>query len=189
MKKLIQALWILKESVLIFHQDYGSIDIEDDLFSGLLSAIVVLGKETVGRKIHSIVMEDLKFIFEKNSDFYFIICSDKDDNNILLHKKLIRIQIHFIHEYHDIIPTWEANTSIFNTFREKAEKIIAFSIEGTVMYCEYCEKKIVDEFITKKIGLHDFYFCNNICQEHLEDWYSNFIINLDDYLRRHQTKH
>lgn len=185
---MIQALWILKNSLLIFHQDYGSIDIEDDLFSGLLSAIVILGKETVGRKIHSIVMEDLKFIFEKNEEYYFILCAEKDDNNILLHKKLIRIQIHFLHEYHEILPTWEAHTGIFHPFKEKAEKIMAFSIEGTVMYCEYCEKKIIDEFFTKKICLHDFYFCNDICEEHFEEWYLNFIENLEEYLEKHKLR-
>ena len=184
---MIQALWILKDTKLIFHQDYGEIDINDDLFSGLLSAIVIMGKETVDRRIHSIVTEDLKFIFEKNNDYYFILCAEQDDNNVLLHKKLIRIQIHFLHDYHEILPKWEAQTSIFYPFKEKAERIIKYSIEGSKMYCEYCENKIIDEFLTDKICLHDFYFCCEICKEHFEEWYENFIENLAECFRKHQN--
>ncbi len=185
---MIQSMWILKNTVLIFHQDWGKVDIQDDLFSGLLSALNIMAKETVGQKIHNIILENLKFVFDKNGEYYFIFCAEKNDNNLLIHKKLVRVQIHFFHEFHDQLPNWNGEVAIFNKFNEKLSKIINSFPQGTILNCDHCEKVIEDEFLSKKIGKHDFCFCSEGCQQHFESWYSTFIENLDSYLKKHQNR-
>ncbi len=185
---MIHSLWILRNTVLIFHQDWGKFDIQDDLFSGLLSALNIVARETIGERLHNIVMENFKFVFDKNGDYYFVICADKEDNNLLLHKKLVRVQIHFLHEFHDRLPNWNGEVAIFNKFNEKSSNIINSHPQGTILNCDICEKVIEDEFLSKKIGKHDFCFCSEMCEQHFESWYSTFIENLNSYLNKHQIK-
>jgi hypothetical protein len=153
----------------------GCFEVDHHLFTGFLSALSSFTKATMKREMNTVLIEDLKFVFEKNNDLYFILCADKSDNNILLHKKLIRIQAHFLHKYKDILINWNGEISQFEPFGEKIDKIISCSVEGTVMYCENCEHIITGEFHTKKIDFHDFYFCCENCQEHFEDLCSEYI--------------
>ncbi len=92
-----------------------------------------------------------------------------------MHKIITRIQAHFIHDFKEIIPAWKGNTAIFSPFREKLEKILSCSIEGTKLYCEYCEKLIEGKFIRKSILLDDFHFCSELCREHLEKLVEKYI--------------
>ena len=166
---MIHSIWIIRKSVCLFQMSCECFEVDPQLFSGLLSAIASFTKETLEREINKVVIEDLKFVFEKNNDLFFILCADKKDNNILLHKKLIRIQAHFLHKFNNVLPNWKGDLSIFEPFREKIEKIVSCSIEGTVMYCENCEHIITDEFHTRNIDFHDFHFCCDNCQEHFEE--------------------
>ncbi|MHA1341232.1 MAG: hypothetical protein ACTSO2_14760 [Promethearchaeota archaeon] len=172
---MIHSLWILKNNICIFHLDCGCLEVDQQLFSGFLSALSLFSKETIQREINSLIIQEFKFIFEKHKDLNFILSAEKKDNDYLLHKKLIRIQIHFFNKYDDVLSNWNGEISKFNSFGEKAEKIITCSIEGTEMYCEYCERIIMDKFITKSIDFHDYYFCGEICKDLFEKLYSKFI--------------
>ena len=178
---MIHSTWILKDSFCLLQFSGEGFDMDHHLFSAFLSALSSFTKETMKRELNTFVIEDMKFIFEKNKELYFIICADKNDNNILLHKKLIRIQAHFCHKHSDMVLNWKGEISQFKPFREKLKRILSFSIEGTLMYCENCEHIITDEFHTKEIDFHDFYFCCENCQEHFEELCSEFIGHSEHY--------
>jgi hypothetical protein len=165
---MIHSVWIVKDTINLFHLDCGCFDIEHDLLTGFFSALSIFAEDTIQRKVNSISIGEFRFIFEKNNDIYFIIKTEKEDNKYLVHKKLTRIQAHFLHDFQDILLTWEADTSIFKPFQKKLEKILANSIEGTKIYCEYCEKLISGKFIKQIILLDEFHFCSELCREHLE---------------------
>ena len=173
---MIHSLWILNNNgICIFQLNCGCFEIDPQLFSGLLSALSSFTRETIKREINTILIEDVKFIFEKSNNLYFVLCADKKDNNILLHKRLIRVQIHFLNKYKDVLSNWNGEVSKFEPFGEKVDKIVSCSMEGTELYCENCERLIPSNFITKNIDLHDFYFCCETCQEQFERLYSKFI--------------
>lgn len=178
---MIHSTWILKKSICLLQLTCGCFEVDQHLFSGFLSALASFAKATIKREINIIAIEDLKFIFEKNEDLFFILCADKNDNNLLLHKMLIRIQAHFFHNYQPILSAWKGDVSTFTPFGEKIDKIISCSIEGTVMYCENCEHIIPDEFHTKQIAFHDFYFCCENCQEHFEELCSKFVPHSENH--------
>ncbi len=175
MNLLIHSVWITRKGVCLLNLTCDCMDVDHQLFSGFLTAISSFTKETVKREVNTIFIEDLKFVFEKNSDFFFVLCAEKNDNNMLLHKKLIRIQAHFFHKYKDILSDWKGEISKFAPFGEKIDKIINCSIEGTVLYCENCEHIIPDENHMKRIERHDFYFCCENCQDHFADLCMEFL--------------
>ena len=172
---MIHSLWIIKDNICIFYTDCECCEIDKDLFSGLLSAMSVFSREMTKREIKTLILEDLKLVIENNNGLFFVLSAEKKDNNILLHKKLVRIQVHFFHEFHEILPIWVGDTSVFSPFREKVEKVLSYSIEGTVMFCEHCEKIIPDKYITKTIDNHDFYFCCENCRKRFAKLHSRFI--------------
>ncbi|MHA1271109.1 MAG: hypothetical protein ACTSPY_15050 [Candidatus Helarchaeota archaeon] len=172
---MIHSLWILKDGICLLQLNCGCFEINPHLFTGFLSALSSFTQETIKQNINIIVLEDLKFIFDKNNDLYFILCSEKLDNNVLLHKILIRIQIQFLNRYYTDISNWSGEISKFIPFGEIIDKIISCSVQGTKLFCENCEKIIPGTFTIKNISSHDFYFCCKTCQKDFEESYLKFI--------------
>ncbi len=159
----------------MFYLDCGCFDVENELLTGFFSALSIFAESTIKRKINSINIGEFQFIFEKNEGLYFILKTELEDNKYLVHKIITRIQAHFLHDFKDFIPVWKGNTAIFKPFREKLNKILSCSIEGTKLYCEYCEKLIKGKFIRKTILLDDNHFCSELCREHLEKLVKKYI--------------
>ncbi|MHA1293035.1 MAG: hypothetical protein ACTSQJ_10235 [Promethearchaeota archaeon] len=180
---MIHSVWIVKDGVCLIHVDCGCFEIEDDLLTGLFAAISSFAEIEIKRKLNSLILGEFKFIFEKQNDLYFIIKSEKIDNEYLLHKKIIRIELHFLHIFQKILTTWQGNIQIFEPFKQKLEKILSCSMEGTVLHCEYCENLIIGKYLTDKIDFYDFFFCNNSCKEQFKSLYSKYIHHSDHFER------
>jgi len=98
----------------------------------------------------------------------------------LLHKKIIRIQLHFLNSFEDSLEHFDGDISIFEKFKEKLKKIVSCSMEGTKVYYEYYENLIPRKFVKKTIDLYDLFFCNESCLENFENLYSKYI-HFDDH--------
>ncbi|MHA1147082.1 MAG: hypothetical protein ACTSR8_02445 [Promethearchaeota archaeon] len=173
---MIHSVWIVNDGICLIHVNCTCLDIEDDLLTGLFSAISSFAEVEIKRNLNSITIGEFKFLFEKENNLYFIVMSEKNDNEYLLHKKIIRIQIHFLEIFQTVLSSWQGNVSIFESFKQKLEKILSCSMENTVLYCEYCENLILDKYLIEKIDdFHTFFFCNESCKEHFKKLYSKYI--------------
>ncbi len=84
---MIHSVWIVKDGVCLSHLDCGCLEIEDDLLTGLFTAISAFIEVEIKRKLNSLIIREFKFVFDKEDDLFFIIKSEKIDNEYLIHQK------------------------------------------------------------------------------------------------------
>ena len=83
---LIHNLFVFNKSGVCFYgrnfTDY--INVEKNLISPFITALMTFAKEMIGKRFKIIEMEDIKIvIFEKNSIFYSVLCNTIENVTLL----------------------------------------------------------------------------------------------------------
>ncbi|MHA1727501.1 MAG: hypothetical protein ACTSWY_02060 [Promethearchaeota archaeon] len=114
--------FMVDDSLATTTKKVNSIEIEDDqLISGLFSAIQTMTQVAMEEQIISIEMNNSKLLFNKHNNITFIgsiILETERDTSIAI-KILKKITDQFIFDYQGIIDDWFGNTAIFEPFIDK----------------------------------------------------------------------
>ncbi|MEM2144263.1 MAG: hypothetical protein QW279_02805 [Candidatus Jordarchaeaceae archaeon] len=131
---MIHNIYILKrDGVCILHRKYGSLEADEDLVSGFLSALTSFGKTISGKEVESVNFGDKKFVTVPSEHLLFVSYCDKEDE---VRSLLTKIRDHFINSYGPL-QEWNGERSIFEDFLNKIDKIVgAEGKEGNFSFNE-----------------------------------------------------
>lgn len=118
---MIHNIYILQRNGLcILHRKYGSLEADEDLVSGFLSALSNFGKNISGKEVESVIFSDKKFVSIPYEHLIFVsYCDTKDNvNNILTD-----IRDAFINSYGSL-PWWDGNRDTFQEFLPQLDEIV-----------------------------------------------------------------
>jgi hypothetical protein len=118
---MIHNIYILqREGLCVLHRKYGSLEADEDLVSGFLSALSSFGKNISGKEVESVIFGDKKFVSIPSENLIFVsYCDTQDDvKNILAN-----IRDDFIKSYGSL-QGWNGERSVFEDFIAKLDKIV-----------------------------------------------------------------
>ena len=131
---MIHNIYILKrDGMCVLHRKYGSLEADEDLVSGFLSALTSFGKTISGKEVESVNFGDKKFVTVPSEHLLFVSYCDKDDE---VKNLLAKIRDHFINSYGSL-QGWNGERSIFEDFLSKIDKMVgAEGKEGILNFNE-----------------------------------------------------
>ncbi|WXG40199.1 MAG: hypothetical protein WED07_05150 [Candidatus Freyarchaeum deiterrae] len=118
---MIYDVYILvRDGRCILHRKYGSLEADEDLVSGFLSALSSFGKNISGEEVESINFGDKKFVSIPSEHLIFVSYSDKEDEvgNVLSH-----VRDDFI-SYYGPLREWDGERGVFKNFLATLDEIV-----------------------------------------------------------------
>jgi hypothetical protein len=118
---MIHNIYILqRDGMCVLHRKYGSLEADEDLVSGFLSALTSFGKTISGKEVESVNFGDKKFVTVPSENLLFVSYCDRDDE---VKNTLVSIRDHFINSYGSL-QGWNGERSIFEDFLAKVDNIV-----------------------------------------------------------------
>ncbi|MHA1798445.1 MAG: hypothetical protein ACTSVY_08340 [Candidatus Helarchaeota archaeon] len=102
---VIHNVWILtkKGGISLYHKKYGSVEVDESLFSGFLSSINTLAESEFEEKgIESIIMGNYKFLYEDFNGILFTVAGDITDFDSELKEFLISVRKRFFEKFSEL---------------------------------------------------------------------------------------
>ncbi|MFX1298601.1 MAG: hypothetical protein ACFFD2_27550 [Promethearchaeota archaeon] len=124
---MIYGVWIIhKDGKCLIFREYEKLNINEQLFSGFLVAILSFSKEISNRQLKNISLEDLTLYYEniEEKDIVFVIAADSKEGEAKIRDKIGLIEEVFFLEFGDILPDWNGNLTIFGEFDTKIDEIV-----------------------------------------------------------------
>lgn len=119
---MIHNVYVMRRSgECLISRKYGSLEADEDLVTGFLSAILNFGEQIDGERVESIIMGSKKFVYTAIGDLIFIAYADKDDS---VKEDLERLGHTFTEKYGDILKNWKGDKNIFNEFTSTMDEIL-----------------------------------------------------------------
>jgi len=121
--KIIQDLWVLKESLVLFKRVYDE-KLDSDLFAALMTALKMMGDEIgLNKGLSSFEVDNKKYFIKREKDIIFIANGDTRVKSKNIMKEIDVVIKTFIEQYGDMLgKDWKGgNVSIFEQFSEKIE--------------------------------------------------------------------
>nr|MDO8079955.1 hypothetical protein [Candidatus Freyarchaeota archaeon] len=118
---MIHNIYILqRDGMCVLHRKYGSLEADEDLVSGFLSALTSFGKTISGKDVESVILGDKKFVSIPSEHLIFVSYCDKEDE---VRNMLANIREDFINSYGSL-QGWNGERSGFEGFLVKLDKIV-----------------------------------------------------------------
>lgn len=118
---MIHNIYILqRDGMCVLHRKYGSLEADEDLVSGFLSALTSFGKSISGKEVESVNFGDKKFVTVPSENLLFVSYCDKEDE---VRNMLVNIKEHFINSYGSL-QGWDGERSIFEGFLVKIDNLV-----------------------------------------------------------------
>ncbi len=125
---MINGVWIIhKDGKCLFFREYTDLNINEQLFSGFLVALMSFSKEISHQEIKSINLEELT-LFYKNVEekkLIFVIATDSSVREQRTREIIDLIEEAFITEFGDILKDWKGDIRIFQKFETKLDEILS----------------------------------------------------------------
>jgi hypothetical protein len=102
---MIHNVWILekKSGILLFHEKLGSIETEEDLLSGFLSAIFSFAESEMGGKgLELMEMGEYIMTYCDSHDLLFVMAADKEDDPLILRAQIDLVKDIFLEEFPEL---------------------------------------------------------------------------------------
>ncbi|MHA1380474.1 MAG: hypothetical protein ACTSRG_19080 [Candidatus Helarchaeota archaeon] len=99
---VVHNVWVLtkKSGISLYHRKYGSVEVDESLFSGFLSSINTLAESEFNQKgVESINMGDYKFLYEHFCGVIFTVAADTTDEDEELRKLLVEARKRFFEQF------------------------------------------------------------------------------------------
>ncbi|MEM2133673.1 MAG: hypothetical protein QW261_03470 [Candidatus Jordarchaeaceae archaeon] len=123
---MIHNFYLLRRSgECIIHRKYGSLETDENLVSGFLSAMFSFGRNISGQSIESVLLDDKKFVYVCNDDIIFAAYTDRQDE---IKSKLESISQEFTKNYGKL-ENWDGNRDRFTDFLPVLDKVFGVSGE------------------------------------------------------------
>ncbi len=129
---MIQSLWILNNTGICLFSRYveGSElhltegkKIDDQLFSGLLTSIMMFASKISKGKIEKVKVSEGKFLFFTHNNLIFIVKADLNVSDKDVKKKINVIKEIFITKYKNQLESFDGEVSSFLMFHEDLDDI------------------------------------------------------------------
>ncbi|TFG05876.1 MAG: hypothetical protein EU536_00600 [Promethearchaeota archaeon] len=124
---MIYGIWIIhRDGKCLFFREYENLEINEQLFSGFLVALLSFSKEISSRELKDMTLEDLTLYYEtlEKERIVFVVAVDSKERESKIREKMSEIEETFLQEYGEVIPTWDGEISIFNNFNLKIDAIL-----------------------------------------------------------------
>ncbi|NVM01797.1 MAG: hypothetical protein HWN67_05655 [Candidatus Helarchaeota archaeon] len=152
---VIYHVWVFtkKSGISLYHKKYGSVEVDESLFSGFLSSINTLAESEFDQKgIESIKMGDYKFLYDHFCGVLFTVAVDPEDSESEIREMLYKARIKFFNQFAE--EPWEnylkelaksGQVEHFNNYQNTLDEVVF----------EYKQEKA--EETNNKKRLIDFY--------------------------------
>lgn len=131
---MIQNVWILEKDTgrPVFNKRFGSIEAQDILLSGFLSAVYSFAESEIsGLGIESIEMGEYIFIYCFSHNLLFVLAADKEDKASTLKMQVDYIKTSFLQEFPFVVKggkqfwmNWNGEQGTFQKFNDTIEDLI-----------------------------------------------------------------
>ncbi len=133
---MVKEFWIIDTSgICLFHRaihgktnimdEKFKIQIDEQLFSGLLSGIMSFTEEVSQEQIKKIELNEGKFLFFARQNLIFIVRADLNTSDKNVKKKIQVIQDLFIKKYSKELDAFDGDVSSFRFFEHDLEEVFA----------------------------------------------------------------
>ena len=125
---ILHNLYLIHQhtGICLIHRKYGSIEFNQDLVSGFLTALkdfsVEFSKGSGELKVIDMQVFYLMLVFKEG--VLVTAAADKNDDSKITHRALSDIIDKFIAEYGDIIKDWKGDVRLFKEFNEAIDEIL-----------------------------------------------------------------
>lgn len=146
----IHSLYILKETgVCLYSRKFTErlVNIDEDLISALISALVSFSKDITAKRLEVIEMMDLKIAIKMKENFMFVLISDSLVSPIFLFDCLEGIAIRFLNFYSTLGPSREHQV-IMN---RKVDLVFDFIVKGLLTPFVFTKFQNMKEYIDNLI--------------------------------------
>ncbi|HMF34178.1 MAG TPA: hypothetical protein VKK79_22325 [Candidatus Lokiarchaeia archaeon] len=122
-------VWILKESMPVFHRSYGEKNLENfELIAGFLKAVLQFWSHEVQQDLEALKMSDFLFYFSVQGEFTFILREDRKSPRMKEQVTLILESLaeRFFHEFPNATK-WKGNLTDFDGFTMSCDEVLQAS--------------------------------------------------------------
>jgi hypothetical protein len=164
---MIHNVWILEKRSgrLLFHDKLGSIETEEDLLSGFLSAIYSFAEMEISSGIESMEMGEYNMIYCLSHGLLFVMAADKTDGSVSLKAQIDLIRDSFVDEFPEFkedgegfLRKWPGNRDMFQKFMFPLRDLIGswVKVEATTSVAEKMDFLEVFQQIFSRISKISF---------------------------------
>lgn len=146
-RTLIQAVYILiaDSGLCVLDRKYGEADMDPNLISGFLTALIQFGRElSDGNRVHVIDFGAFNICLSLKSNIIVAATVDKTDDGNAAMAVLADVNNAFVKKYEGLLEEWDGNLEPFEAFIEILDKV---TMEGRAS-----EKRIVVPVLKGKVS-------------------------------------
>ncbi len=190
-------IWVLdsQSGITLLYKPYLDLALNEDLISGLLTAINQFTVFELKQVIESIDMSGLRWVYLENNelDLLFIAAAEKDVNSDILKARLHIIMQTFIQEYaqdkEEWKVLWKGNTDLFNPFKDVIDEYYTqwLTAENISALAEYFDiLGVFQQILNLLINVIEAHFQPNNKEriyKRIEHMFENYLSN--DYVQQH----
>ncbi|MBN1330498.1 MAG: hypothetical protein JXA54_13570 [Candidatus Heimdallarchaeota archaeon] len=123
---MIQAIWIITDTgQCIFSHKYVTLDIDDQLISGLLLAFDAFSNESGIGGVQQIGGEDNQFVYGSSGKLLVAALADKRDNPELVERLMVKISKNFQEKYKPYLSDISfVDLNVFNGFEKEIDNVL-----------------------------------------------------------------
>jgi hypothetical protein len=163
----------------LLHGYYGSIEVDESLITGFLSAISSFAEEIGAENVESLVMKNMKFVYGLETStpdpIIFAVCVDREEDSKKIEFVLRKIKDKFMEAHRTDVEEYTGDLSVFKAFNKEMDDIIwQYVLEkyGKVFQELITNKKRrIDEVVTSIHRLFSSRIAARLIDHILEEFY------------------
>jgi hypothetical protein len=152
-RKMIYGVWIIHgDGKCLFYREFKNLDINEQLFSGFMAAMLAFSKEISSRQLKSMNLEDFSLYYEgiEEKRLYFVVAADPKERESNIREKIELIEEAFLSDYGEILANWDGNIALFRPFDSKVDTILDNrGSDGNFFDFSFLSKASLDNIIKK----------------------------------------
>jgi len=126
---MIHNVYILRKTgESLLHSYYGSIEVDESLITGFLSAISSFAEEIGAESVESLVMKNMKFVYALDTStpdpIIFAVCVDREEDSKKIEFVLRKIKDKFMTAHRTDIESYTGDLSVFKVFYKEMDDVV-----------------------------------------------------------------
>lgn len=139
---MIQGIYIIdNRGICILFRKYGSIEVDENLIGGFLTAILrfstkLIKGEDNSEILREILLKNYRILYESHESVKVVAIADKEDNEELVRDLLSKLMDSFVKQFDSQLQNWNGNVQPFLGFEEKMDEVVMESELGELILSE-----------------------------------------------------
>jgi hypothetical protein len=127
---MIHNVYILKKTgESLIHGYYGSIEVDETLITGFLSAISTFAEEIGAESVETLVMKNMKFVYAMDTSLpddplIFAVSVDREEDEQKIKEILIEVKEKFVGRHKSDLEDWTGDIKLFAPFYNDLDAIV-----------------------------------------------------------------